>query len=177
MTDLQKNSAINIRGDLQIIRRDAQGHLESVWDKKNTVTFGGTDLIIRLLAPNAVFGPNVQLENQIKSLRLGTSNITPQRTDTGLISEAVVSGSPVRIEFFDANRLVGALGTVEFTATLGIGDGNGVTYREAGLFTRGTANDPLVTTAATMFARQVFPDQVKTAAVQIEFRWRLTLTA
>jgi hypothetical protein len=89
-----------------------------------------------------------------------------------------VSSDPVRVALLDANRIVGAAGTVEFTATLGSGDGNGVTYREAGLFTRGTDDDPLLTDVpdATMFSRQVFPDQPKSGAVVLDFRWRITFT-
>jgi hypothetical protein len=93
-----------------------------------------------------------------------------------LAAEAIVTGDPVRIELLDANRVVGASGTVEFVAVLDAATGNGVTYREAGLFTRGTADDPLLTTGESMFSRQVFPDQVKTGAVTLEFRWRITFT-
>lgn len=166
----------NARGDLQVTRKDAAtGEIISVWEKKNVITFGGTDIMVRLLSPNAAFGATVQAESQVKSIRLGIANTTPQRTDTDLASEAVV-GNPVRVELQDANRVLGASGTVEFSATLGAAEGNGVTYREAGLFTRGTADDPLVTTGATLFARQVFPDQPKTAAVELSFRWRITFS-
>jgi len=127
------------------------------------------------MAPNAVFGATVQEETQIKSMRFGTSSATPQRTDLDIVAEAP-PGSPVRKELLDANRVVGAAGTVEFTATLGAGDGNGETYREAGLFTRGDDDDPQLTVGATMFSRQVFPDQPKTAAVVLDFRWRITFT-
>lgn len=174
---MRKHTKIPLRGDLTIIRRDAlTQRILSVWDKKNVITFLGTDALVKLMAPNAALGATVQEENQIKSMRFGTSNITPQRTDTGLLAEAVVSGSPVRIQFADANRIIGASGTVEFTATMASGYGNGVTYREACLFTRGTADDPLTSTGAVPFSRQVFPDQTKTSAVVLEFRWRVTYT-
>lgn len=166
-----------LRGDLCIIRRDAADkHILSVWERKNVITYTGTDALVKLMAPNAAFGANIQLENQIKSMRFGTNNTSPQRTDTGLAAEAVVSGNPVRIQFADADRTVGVSGTVEFRAILTSGYGNGVTYREAGLFTRGTADNPLTTTGALMFSRQVYPDQPKTAAVELEYRWRITFT-
>jgi len=171
------HSHINIRGDLCIIRRDsATLNTLSIWEKKNVITFGATEALVKLMAPNAVFGVNVQRESQLKSMRFGTSNAAPQRTDLDLASEAIVAGNPVRVALLDGNRLVGAAGTVEFTATLGAGDGNGVTYREAGLFTRGTADDPLLTTGSTIFSRQVFPDQPKTGAVVLDFRWRITFS-
>lgn len=170
---------ITTTGLLTIIRRCAvTGRIESVWSKKNVITYGGTSSIVKLMAPNAALGATVQLETQMKSMRFGTSNVTPQRTDTDLALEAIVASDPVRLELLDANRIIGAAGTVEYTATLGAGDGNGVTYREAGLFTRGTDNDPLLTDVpdATIFSRQVFPDQPKSAAVVLDFRWRITLT-
>lgn len=168
-----------IRGDLQIIRREADtGKILDVWAKQNVITFGATETIVKLMAPNAAFGGDVQEESQIKSMRFGLDNTSPQRTDTVLADEAVVGLNPVRIELLDANRLVGAAGTVEFVAVLDSATGNGVTYREAGLFTRGDDDDPLVATdpSVVMFSRQVFPDQIKTGVVELEFRWRITLT-
>lgn len=166
----------NVRGDLQIIRSCSRtGSILDVWEKKNVITFGGTDLLVKLMAPNLAFGASVQEESQIKSMRFGVDNTAPQRTDTDLASEATV-GSPVRVELTDANRVVGASGTVEYTAKLGAADGNGVTYREAGLFSRGTTDDPQTTTGETIFSRQVFPDQPKTSAVVLTFAWRITFS-
>lgn len=166
-----------MRGVLTIVRRDVKtGRVLDVWTKKNVITYGATEGLVKLLAPNAAFGATVQAETQMKSMRFGTSNATPLRTDTDLTAEAVVTANPVRIAFTDANRTVGAAGTVEFSATLDSFTGNGVTYREAGLFTRGDDDDPLLATGATMFSRQVFPDQTKTAAVELDFRWRITFT-
>lgn len=166
-----------LRGDLRILRRDARsGSLLDVWEKKNVITFGAATMLVRLLAPNAAFGATVQEESQIASMRFGTSSVAPQRSDVLLGNEAVVSGQPVRIALPDASRLVGAGGVVDFVALLDSATGNGVTYREAALFTRGTNPDPLLTTGETMFSRQVFPDQAKTNAIELEFRWRITFT-
>lgn len=174
---IQNATKVPLRGDLRIVRRDATSlDILDVWEKKNVITYAGVEALVKLQAPNAAFGANVQLENQIKSIRFGLNSTTPQRTDTNLISEAVVSGNPVRIEFVDASRVVGSAGTVEYVATMASGVGNGVTYREAGLFTRGTANDPLATSGSIMFSRQVFPDQPKNSGVVLEFRWRITYT-
>jgi hypothetical protein len=174
---IREETKIPLRGDLRIIRRDAATlDILSVWEKKNVITFAGVESLVKLQAPNAAFGVNVQLENQIKSIRFGLSSVAPQRTDTNLISEAIVSSNPVRIALVDASRTVGAAGTVEYTATMTSGVGNGVTYREAGLFTRGTTDDPLTTSGATMFSRQVFSDQPKNSGVVLEFRWRITYT-
>lgn len=170
-------ASIGMRGDLMVIRRDARtGEQLFVWEKKNVITYGAGTALVALLAPNTALGATVQLENQIKSMRFGTSNLAPQRSGTALAAEAVVSGSPIRIQLADANRVIGTAGTVEFTALLDASTGNGVTFREAGLFTRGTADNPLTTSGSTLFARQVFPDQPKTNVVELEFRWRVTFT-
>lgn len=177
MSKVTAANQIPLRGDLRILRRDAgTNSILDVWEKQNVITFVGAETLVKLMAPNVAFGASVQLESQIKSMRFGLNNTTPQRTDLDLVNEAVVASNPVRIELLDANRIVGASGTVEFTATLNSATGNGVTYREAGLFTRGTADDPLVATGASMFSRQVYPDQPKTAAVVLEYRWRITFT-
>lgn len=175
--EIQKTTKVPLRGDLRIISRDAQSlDIRSVWENKNVITHAGTDSLVKLQAPNAAFGVNVQLENQIKSMRFGLNNTTPQRTDLNLLSEANVSGNYVRVQLLDANRIVGVSGVVEYVAVMASGYGNGVTYREAGLFTRGTTNDPLTTSSDIMFSRQVFSDHVKTVAVVLEFRWRITYT-
>jgi len=173
--NIEHESKISIRGDLRIVTRDSSSFdILDVFEKKNVITFLATETLVKLMAPNAVFGATVQQESQIKSMRFGTSSVTPQRTDTNLAAEV----APARKELLDGNRLVGAAGTVEFTATLGAADGNGFTFREAGLFTRGNADDPLVTVPnpTSMFSRQVYPDQVKTAAITLEYRWRITFT-
>lgn len=173
---MEHHTKIGLRGDLRVLRRCAlSGKVLYDWEKKNVITFDAAASLAVLLAPNAAFGVNAQLENQIRSLRLGTSNLAPQRTDTDLASEAIVGLNPVRLALPDASRIVSG-GSIEFTATLDALSGNGVTYREACLFTRGTADDPLTTTAARAFSRQVYPDQPKTSAVELEYRWRISFT-
>ena len=170
-------SAIGMRGDLMVLRRVARtGEQLFVWEKKNVITYGAATAMVGLLAPNAALGATFQQQNQIMSMRFGTSSVAPQRSDTALGAEATVSGNPIRIQLTDANRVIGSAGTVEFVALLDSATGNGVTYREAALFTRGTADNPLTTTGATMFSRQIYPDQPKTSIVELEFRWRITFT-
>ena len=94
---ISHTTQLPLRGDLRIITRDSSDHsILNVWEKKNVITFVGTEAIIKLLAPNDVLGSDVQLENQLLSMRFGTSNLAPQRTDTSLAVEAVVSALPVR---------------------------------------------------------------------------------
>lgn len=165
-----------LRGDLAIFRRDAaSGKVLSQWEKKNTIVYGAGTALTRLIAPNAALGVNVQAESQVKSMRFGTSNTAPQKADTALAAEAVSAGVPLRVMLTDADRVHG-VGMVEFVALIDSLTGNGITFREAGLFTRGTLDDPQTTTGALLYARQVFPDQPKTSLVELEFRWRITFT-
>ena len=176
MTVIHSADASSLRGDLLILRRDAaSGRLLSQWEKKNVIVYGAGTSLARLIAPNLAFGATIQQECQIKSMRFGESNVAPQRSDTALGAEAIVSGNPVRIPFTDADR-IHSTSMVEFVALLDSLTGNGVTYREAALYTRGDNDDPLVAAGATMYSRQVFPDQPKTALVELEFRWRITFT-
>lgn len=166
-----------LRGDLQIIRRNAYTReIQSIWEKKNVITYAGTDALIKLMAPNSALGEQAQMENQIRSMRFGTNSTLPQRTDTNLMNEGIVGGVPIRVELGDSARILGAAGTVDFIATLAADMGNGLIYREAGLFTRGTADNPQQTSGSVLFSRQVYPDQPKNASVELEFRWRITFT-
>ena len=172
MSKVELTTRIPLRGDVQIFRRCAKtGQLLDVWSKRNTITYVAGDVMVALLAPNALGLGGPQVTNQIKSMRFGTSNLAPYRTDTALAAEAVGA----RQELLDTNRFIGS-STVEFVATLDSLTGNGVTYREAGLFTRGDNDDPSVSSGGKLFARQVFPDQPKSAAVELEFHWRITFS-
>jgi hypothetical protein len=163
---------VPLRGDVEIIRRCAKsGAILDIWSKKNTITYVAGDVLVALIAPNALGVGGAQVTNQIKSMRFGTSSLAPQRTDVLLAAEH----TPARRQLLDANRLIGSQ-TVEFVASLDSATGNGVTYREAGLFTRGDNDDPALASGSKLFARQVFPDQAKSAAIELEFRWRITFT-
>ncbi len=172
-----KDEMIVVQGVLHVTRICAVTKKPlSYWWKKNVITYAGLESLTKLQAPNAAWGVNAQRENQIRSMRFGTVNTLPQRTDTNLLNEGTVDGVPVRIELNDARRIVGAAGSVEYQATLAAGVGNGLVYREAGLFTRGTEDNPVNAHGAIMFSRQVFPDQPKNSSVELEFRWRITYT-
>lgn len=163
-------SPFDLQGHLSIERRDARTHrLISRWEKRNTIVHGAAQLIGQLLAPNAAFGANVQEQSQLRSMRFGSDNTTPQRTDTGL-------GSPLISLFLaDTDRSISAA-TFEFRCLMDSATGNGQTYREAALYSRGDDDDPDITVGSTMFNRQVFPDQDKDSFTELLFRWRLLLS-
>lgn len=163
-------SPFNVEGHLSIERRDARTHkLVSRWEKKNTIVHGAAQLIGYLLAPNSSFGVDVQNQSQLRSMRFGSDNTTPQRTDIDL-------GAPLISLFLaDTDRTISAA-TYEFRCLMDSATGNGQTYREAALFSRGDSDDPETTVGSTMFSRQIFPDQDKDSFTELLFRWRLLLS-
>jgi hypothetical protein len=163
-------SPFDISGHLSIERRDARTHkLLSRWEKKNTIVHGAAAAIGYLLAPNAAFGLDIQERSQLRSMRFGSDNAVPQRTDIDL-------GAPVISLFLaDTDRSISGA-TYEFRCLMDSATGNGVTYREAAMFTRGSADDPNTTIGSSMFSRQVFPDQDKDSFTELLFRWRFLLS-
>jgi hypothetical protein len=177
----QKSIAIQeriaMRGDLTIVVRDGKtkASLQRI-EIRNKITFLAAGVVVDLLAQRA--SDAAPGANQIYSMRMGTSNTAASRSDTNL--GAMVVGKA----FSDANKVSGALGELNFVATLETTDGNGVTLREAGLFTKGSATSPTETdppgedpTGPRMFARQTHPDIPKTSAISLEYNWRIAFTA
>lgn len=159
-----------LEGFLSIERRDARTHrLLSRWEKKNTIVHGAALALGQLLAPNAAFGASIQEQSQLRSMRFGTSNTIPQRTDTALAAPALA------IFLSDTDRTISGA-TYEFRCLMDADTGNGLTFREAAMYTRGDSDDPDVTVGASMFSRQVFPDQDKDNLTELLFRWRFLLS-
>lgn len=65
---------------------------------------------------------------------------------------------------------------IEFQLFLGLNDGNGFTYTEAGLletgFQNGSSGDP-----ATLIARDTFTGVAKTSSVEFTLTWTINITA
>ena len=186
----QFKGSIAMRGDLSIVVRDALTkeaikHIEI----RNKITFLAADLLVELLAQRttdsqpisvALPTPHYEHPNEIFSMRMGTSSVPAERTDTNL--GAFVHG--VLLE--DVSKITGVPGELQFVAQLGVGDANGNTLQEAGLFTRGDAGAGLATASdlpqtipgkVRMFARQGHAPVSKTAAITVEYSWRVALTA
>jgi hypothetical protein len=168
---------IPMRGDIDIYVRDArtQEVLRHI-GIRNKITFLAANVLVELLAQRAS-DPDPDT-NKVFSMRMGTSNTAASRADTNLGAFAVGK------ELADVNKLDGVAGELQFVTTLGAGDGNGVTLQEAGLFTQGSAGSPTPSDApgtgpgdVRMVARQVHVAIPKTAAITIEYSWRLAFTA
>lgn len=170
-------SQIAMRGDLTVVVRDAAtGKIKKRIEIRNKITFLAADVLVELIAQRAS-DPTAAYDSMF-SMRMGSSNTPASRSDSNL--GAFVVGK----QLADVNKITGVPGELEFTATLGASDGNGSTLQEAGLFTRGSAGSPTPSDAPgtapgnpRMFARQIHPPIPKTAAIVLDYSWRIAFTA
>lgn len=169
-------SAIPMVGTLSIRVRDAKTHrVKRRVTIKNKITYLAADVLVEMLAQRTGTDP-AATTGRVYSMRMGTANTPAARTDTNL------GAFSIGVQITDVNKVSGASGEITFIATLESGDANGVTLREAGLFTAGTApatnNAPGTTPGTTrMIARQIYPDIAKTSSVVIDYSWTISFTA
>lgn len=168
-------NTIPARGDICIKVKDAKtGKLLRRIEVRNTITFLFADVVLELLAQRA--SDPAASRNTIYTLRVGTGATAPTRTDTNL-------GNPVfGMIMDDSNKITGLPGELEFTSTLESGDGNGNTLTEAGLFTKGPTAGSLDSPGSTgtsprLVARQIHAGIPKTAALVLEYSWKISITA
>lgn len=174
---------IGMKGILSVRVRDAEtGKQLRHFEIRNKITFLAADTLVELWAQRAT-DPN-PLYDSIYSMRMGSANTPASRADTNL--GAYIIGA----QLADVNKVTGIAGELQFIATLGTGDANGVTLQEAGLFTRGDAGTPnpigvssisdppsTIPGKPRMVAHQVHPPIPKTAAITVEYSWRVAFTA
>lgn len=164
-------SRMKMRGILTIHVRDARtGAVLRTIVKRNTITYDAGDIVRGLLAQRATDHPVAEL--QLRSMRFGTSNTPPTRHDTNLLSEIVT----VRRELTDVKKVNGVSGEISLRATMEASAGNGYTYREAGLFTKGPTWNSDVGGSLQCFSRQIHAAIEKTSAVSLEYDWTLQFT-
>lgn len=164
-------SRMRMIGTLTIRVRDVRtGRVIRVWKKRNTITYDAGDIVRDLLAQRATdYAP---AELKLGSMRFGTNATTPTRGDTNLLNEI----ASVRRELTDLHKLNGGVGEISLHATMEGSAGNGYTYREAGLFTKGVTWNADVGGSLQMFTRQMHPSIEKTSAVALEYDWKLQFT-
>ncbi len=162
-------------GKLVVVVRDAKtGEVLRRFEIRNKITFLAADVLVELIAQRTT--DPAPARDLVYSMRMGSSNTAAARSDTNL--GAYVIGKVLG----DVGKVTGAPGELQFITTLGSGDANGVTLREAGLFTAGpapsTSDTPGTTPGSTrMIARQVYPDVPKTVAIVIDYSWIIAFTA
>jgi len=157
-----------------VVRSSKTGRVLKRITIRNKITFLAADVLVELISQRAT--DPVPGRDLIYSMRMGSSNTAATRSDTNL--GAFTIGKVIG----DVGKITGAPGEIKFIATLGSGDANGTTLREAGLFTAGpapsTSDAPGTTPGTTrMFARQVYPDVPKTGAIVVDYSWTIAFTA
>ncbi len=158
-------SGVPFRGDFTVRTRDIRtGRVLRTCVIRNTVTYIGMGTLAQLLAQRAADPAPATL--MINELWVGEGTTPPVRGDTAL---ADTLGFAFKIPVDDANKLVNTLGPYELRiiATLGALEGNGKVLTEAGLYTATPA----------LFARQIHPAITKTAAIAVDYDWRISFTA
>jgi hypothetical protein len=178
---VKPNDGISMMGHIEIRVLDSQTRkLIRRVEIRNKITFLAADVLVSLIAQRAAdypAGRPAQIPNdQIYTMRMGTSNTPASRADTNL-------GNPIIGKVIgDAGKITTIPGEIAFTATLELADGNGNTFQEAGLFTKGAGTGTLdapgsTVTVPRLFARQVYPGIPKTNAITLEYTWRIAFTA
>ena len=165
------DSRMRMQGILTIHVRDIKtAKILRTIIKRNTITFAAGDIVRSLLAQRATDTSADEL--CLGSMRFGTSSTTPTRYDTDLQGEV----SAVRRELTDDKKVSGVTGEISLRATMEASAGNGYTYREAGLFTKGTVWDAAVGGSLQCFSRQVHAAVEKTDSLALEYNWTLQFT-
>lgn len=165
------NSCLRMAGILTIHVVDAgTNRIIQTLIKQNTITFSAGDIVRALLAQRAT--DIAATEFQLGSMRFGTSSTTPTRYDTDLLGEV----SAVRRELTDDKKVNGVTGEISLRATMESSAGNGYTYREAGLFTKGTTWNNAVGGSLQCYSRQVHAAVEKTSSIALEYNWVLQFT-
>ncbi len=152
MTDA--GSSFSVLGVLSWEVRDLSGNLVSSGRSKNLVVNSGLNLIRDMVGGDFYKAPT--------HLWLGTGSAAVDATDTTSTLTAPYKKAITARTRADKN--------VAIQTFIGTGEGNGVTYREAGLV---NSFDEV----SVLFARVLITPIVKTSSVTVTFTWNITLAA
>jgi hypothetical protein len=153
--------------------KDGQQKVVRRIQKKNQVVNDGARAMLELLCQMDVGSLSTE-QNQIWSLSVGTVGTPPAVTDTLLLGQvwaeqfalaecAIAACPPYEIQIYKT------LPTTPCSA-------NGSILREAGVFTRGTLDDPYTSANRRLYCRQTHPPIEKVNTMQIVYDWRLGIT-
>lgn len=154
--------------------------------KRNQITNTGRLIVLELLrqSPTGTLPQQNPNYNQLWSISAGTNGTIPSVSDTALYDPA----PPWTGEFLsDAECQVVTTPNLEIQISKVMleSEAVGVTLREAGIFTRGIADDPTSPPGypswpsipyRRMYARQVHPAIIKADTMTIEYVWLLGVT-
>lgn len=167
---MQLTENLRLRGHVRVRILDAKDGFELYREeKRNLVCIGARQAVTRLISQ--VTTPDDYEETKMWSIYAGTGNTPPDVNDTGL---DVVAFKKACDQPFSVTL---GTGEVECQMTIESGEGNGNTYREAGLFSRGDNDDPNAggITGVLMYARQLHGQIEKTSSISIEYTWQFQI--
>lgn len=173
---------ITLSGQLIVKVRDARtGKVKQIVDTPNTICVNGLNAMQFLLAALSTPASKTQDVNKIWAIYVGTDNTTPAYAQTDLISPEFYKAvdQPISTDVGGTPAVLG-YALLECQMTMQSTEGNGYTYQEAGLFTRGThaSDDPSVgRTDVNMIARQLHAAIPKDSTISIEYTWRIRVSA
>jgi len=152
-----------VKGFVKIRAFDSQtGAL--LWElaNKNLILYGMRDVLGELLVQATLLpGARAVGDLVIETMKMGTSNASTDRSQTGLQSAPVVSKT-----FSSANVSNPSPGEYVFTVTMTTAEGNGSTFQEVGLFT----------VDGTCLCRQVHSAYLKDNTQNVEYIYTLQWT-
>lgn len=152
-----------LKGHVRIVGTDVYSGLQQFcFDNHNLITFAERDVLGELLVQQTLLpGARPVADLVIDSMRMGTSNATPDRTDTDLQGTTVVTKT-----FTAPNVSKISPGVYSFAVSMITSEGNGNTFYEVGLFTDDS----------TMLARQVHASFFKDNTLQVDYTWTITFS-
>lgn len=148
--DLQNQDMLKMKGELQVVVRDAFGTVKEEFTVPNLVVTAGKNYIASRMVGAAT--------TVMTHMAIGTSTTTPAVANTTLGTEA---GRVALASFTASNNQVTA------TATFPAGTGTGA-ITEAGIFN--------ASSAGTMLCRTTFPVVNKAAGDSIAITWVVTVS-
>lgn len=154
--------------------------------KMNQITDKGRESVLELLAqilpaaiPPAVGIPQANpTYNKIWSLSVGEDPTPPASTQIALLSPVWTSALDIPAE----RQYIPSLFEIYVHKEIPAGTATGAVLAEAGIFTRGSLDEPAPGDAwetiqhRRMYARQIFPAITKGATMSIVFDWHLGMT-
>ena len=178
---IAKKSGIDLYGIMTVSVYDVKrGKKERILRlvKRNQITNDGRKVVLELLGQLAVVdGGTITQEhpeyNNLWSFSIGTSCTPPTLGDTALGAPVWTSKlTPLAVE-----RQVDLTNfEINITKDVAAGQANNQIICEAGIFTRGDDDDPALAVHRRMYARQIHPAVLKSAAMSIVYDWRLGVT-
>jgi hypothetical protein len=151
--------------------------------KKNQITDDGRLVVLGLLSQVALGGTEIQMNpeyGQIWSLSVGDGVIPPSSSQHALVSPVWTGALDIALGERAYNPAVFQL---NIQKEVPVGDATGLTFAEAGLFTRGSQAAPgglyptwEVIPERYMYSRQIFPSFEKGVTMSVVFDWTLGMT-